>query len=104
MDFELRTIAGCPHETSAGELFARAVALETDGQTVPALRQVNSDAEALELGFHGSPTFTANGEDLFPSNTEPAVSCRVYATPDGLAGQPTLETLRAAIQTVLAKR
>jgi len=67
-----------PHEASAAELFASAVSLETvgldpAGRTVPALREVNTDAEANALGFHGSPTFTFNGDDLFPVSTGPGL-------------------------------
>lgn len=98
MDLELLTIPGCPHAGSAGELFRTALDLEgiKDPFTV---REISTEDEALALSFHGSPTFSINGTDLFPSNAEPAVTCRVYPTPAGLSGQPALESLRHAIRT-----
>lgn len=103
MDVELRTIPGCPHATSAGELFARALDLEGADTAVLAFREISTDAQALELGFHGSPSFTIDGEDLFPTDTDPAVTCRAYPTPQGLSGQPTLQTLRDAVRAAQAR-
>jgi hypothetical protein len=55
------------------------------------------------LGFTGSPTIWLDGTDPFASpNAVPALACRVYASPDGLAGSPAVDrlvhalTLRAA--------
>jgi len=50
------------------------------------------------VGFHGSPSILVDGVDLF---AEPGagvgLSCRVYRTPEGLSGAPTVEQLRAAL-------
>ncbi|MCQ9164792.1 MULTISPECIES: hypothetical protein [unclassified Arthrobacter] len=102
MEFEVRAIPGCPHGASARVLFADALTLEGLGPAAPAVREIDTDEDAAALRFHGSPTFTIDGKDLFPVDTEPAVTCRVYATPDGLAGQPGLETLRGAIRAAVA--
>lgn len=60
--------------------------------------RVESDDEAQRLDFHGSPTVLVDGVDLFGRPDGPAgMSCRMYVTPDGLAGSPTLEQLRAAL-------
>lgn len=99
MDFELLTIAGCPNDAPAEALFAQALSLEGLDPAALSVREVASDAEAAALSFHGSPSFAANGIDLFPSDVEPAVSCRVYAVAGGLAGIPELESLRSAIRT-----
>ncbi|HEY8700664.1 MAG TPA: hypothetical protein VIM08_06820 [Arthrobacter sp.] len=98
MDAELLTIPECPHTGAAFRLFRAALDLEgiTDSLMV---REIRTEDEAAALSFHGSPTFSLNGTDLFPSSAEPALACRVYPTPDGLSGQPALETLRAAIRT-----
>lgn len=98
MDFELRTISGCPNDPAAQALFTEALALEGFDPAALAVREVLSDEEAAELNFHGSPTFTVNGRDLFPSTTAPAVTCRVYPTSAGLRGNPDLDTLRSAIR------
>jgi len=54
--------------------------------------------EAERVGFHGSPSILVDGVDVF-ADPEAGVglSCRVYRTPDGLAGAPTVEQLRAAL-------
>lgn len=98
MDFELLTIPGCPNDAPAEALFAQALSLEGLDPAALSVREVGSDAQATQLGFHGSPSFAANGSDLFPSDAEPAVSCRVYAVAGGLAGLPELESLRRAIR------
>ncbi|WP_427018260.1 hypothetical protein ACQCSX_06745 [Pseudarthrobacter sp. P1] len=103
MDLELRTIPGCPHATSGRDLFARALALEGADPAALAVREISTDGDAAALGFHGSPTFTIDGEDLFPADTDPAVTCRVYPTPQGLSGQPTLASLRDAVRAALAR-
>ena len=102
MDFELLTIQDCPHGTAARELFSRAAELEGNDPALIEVRQILTDEEAEASGFHGSPTFTADGIDLFPSTAEPALTCRVYPTAGTLSGLPSLESLRRAIQARLA--
>lgn len=52
------------------------------------------DAEAAQ--FRGSPTILVDGVDPFASGDEPfGLACRVYQTPDGLAGAPTTKQLEA---------
>lgn len=100
MDFELRVMADCPNNGPATELFRRALdaeGFETGDLTV---RELASEQDARELGFHGSPTFVVEGTDLFPSEAEPALSCRVYPTPTGFAGLPSLDDLRSELRGV----
>lgn len=104
MDLELRTISGCPHTTPAGELFAQALSLEGIDPAALSVREIDTDEHAKTLGFHGSPTFTIDGLDLFPADTAPAVTCRVYTTPRGMSGLPDLESLRATVRATLAPR
>ena len=101
MDFELRIISGCPNSAPAGELYLRA--LEAEGMDPGRLRvrELSTEKEARELGFHGSPTFVAGGVDLFSSTAEPALSCRVYPSPEGLAGLPSPGALRGALHAAL---
>ena len=50
--------------------------------------------------YRGSPTILIDGHDPFvgvDEHVEPA--CRIYLTPEGIAGAPTLDQLRAAITT-----
>jgi hypothetical protein len=63
------------------------------------LTRVETDAQAVERRFIGSPTLRVNGEDLFPTGHDDyALGCRVYATPEGLRGWPTLEMVRTALE------
>lgn len=54
------------------------------------------DAEATR--FRGSPSIIVDGVDPFTDPDAPVgLSCRVYQTPDGPAGSPTLDQLRSVI-------
>jgi len=59
---------------------------------------VSTPEEAEAALFRGSPTILVDGQDPFASGDEPfGLACRVYRTPDGLAGSPTAEQLEAAL-------
>ena len=61
-------------------------------------RMVTNDEDAQAAGFHGSPTILLDGHDPFATSGEPfGLSCRVYETPDGIAGSPTVEQLRRVL-------
>ena len=97
---ELLTIPDCPHSDVARKLFRTALDLEGVPGTVT-IREISTEDEAAELSFHGSPTFRIEGTDLFPSDAEPAVTCRVYQTSAGVTGLPSLDALRQAIRASL---
>lgn len=90
---------GCPNWTIAAERLA------TIAQAHPDLtvthRQVETLEDAEAIGFRGSPSILVNGIDLFPDpSAAVGLACRLYVTPDGFAGAPTLEQLRAASSTI----
>lgn len=59
---------------------------------------VETPEEAARLGFLGSPSLVAEDVDLFaPEGAEVGLSCRIYQTPDGPAGSPTLDQVRQAL-------
>lgn len=61
-------------------------------------RLVTTHGEAEATRFRGSPTILVDGEDPFASGEEPfGLACRVYRTPDGPAGSPTIEQLEAVL-------
>lgn len=63
-----------------------------------AYRKVESPEAAEELSFRGSPTVLIDGSDPFARGGEPVgLACRIYQTPDGPAGSPTIEQLREAL-------
>lgn len=59
---------------------------------------VDTPEEAQRTGFRGSPSIVVDGVDPFADPDDPiGLSCRIYQTPDGPAGSPTLDQLRAAV-------
>jgi hypothetical protein len=61
-------------------------------------RIVNTVEEAEVAQFRGSPSIRLDGVDLFADLDAPVgLSCRVYKTPAGLAGSPTIDQLRSAV-------
>ncbi len=91
---------GCPTYLEAEEALREVLAQEGVEAEVEMVA-VNTDEEAQELRFPGSPTIRADGEDLFPvpERAGYALGCRMFATPEGLRGSPTAEMLRDALKT-----
>ena len=95
MDVTVLYFAGCPHWKLAEERVATVA--EELGFAV-SRREVLAHEEAERLGFRGSPTILVDGRDLFAEGHEPVgLSCRVYETPEGPAGAPTIEQLRSVL-------
>jgi hypothetical protein len=63
------------------------------------LVQVEDNDDAERLRFLGSPSFQINDADLWPEQRETyALSCRLYATPQGMQGAPTVEMLQEKLR------
>ena len=63
------------------------------------LVEVLSHEMAEEWGFHGSPSALLDGTDLFAEPEAPVgMACRLYPTPDGVRGAPTLEQVMVALR------
>jgi hypothetical protein len=92
--------ADCPNWRVAGQRLRQALD-ELGRADVPiSFTPVETDAEAAELGFAGSPTFTVDGDDLFGTGAPAGMpACRIYPTPAGLAGVPEVSDLVAALTT-----
>lgn len=61
-------------------------------------RLVSTAEQAEALTFRGSPSILVDGIDPFASGNElVGLSCRIYHTPAGPAGSPTLDQLRAVL-------
>jgi len=91
---------GCPSwQTGVANLHA---ALEQEGLSWPVeLGEVGDDEDAQQRRFLGSPSFQCNGDDLWPQDRqEYAMSCRMYPTPAGLRGWPTVEMFRARLRAL----
>ena len=96
MDITLLYFDDCPNWKVADERLTL-IAAERDDITLTR-HLVDTPEEAERTGFHGSPSITVDGVDLFAGPAaEVGLSCRRYLTPDGYEGAPTLEQLRAAL-------
>ncbi len=101
MRVELLYFDGCPNWAVADKRLAEA--LEATGRTdITVVRcQVETSEEAEQVGFTGSPTLRVDGRDPFATGDEQVgLACRVYQTPDGLGGSPTVAQFIRLIEGV----
>jgi hypothetical protein len=99
MRYEVVHIDDCPNWSQAGERLRAALAATGHGDDQISFRLIRDPGEADAMGFAGSPTLLADGTDLFPTTAVGgAIACRVYETPNGLAGLPTVEQIADAIR------
>ena len=100
MEVRLRYFEGCPHWQILHDRFREALRTEGMASVEPILERVETSEDADRLHFIGSPTILVDGRDPFAEGTEASfgLTCRVYQTPEGLAGSPTLEQLRTALR------
>jgi hypothetical protein len=95
MDVTLPYFDGCPHWRITDDRLRRLQ--EAIGFSLRHV-QVDTPEEAERRGFRGSPTVLVDGVDPFAEDDAPSgLVCRLYATPDGPQGSPTLEQLRAIL-------
>lgn len=95
---EILYFDGCPNHELARALVER-VAAELRMEPAIELVEVAADS-AAELRFVGSPTIRVEGRDVEPGADERhefALSCRVYRTERGPAGQPDEAWIRDAL-------
>jgi len=92
--FELLYFNGCPSWENG--LKNLQLALQEEGINASVeIVQVEDDEDATRLKFLGSPHFRIDGHDLWPEEREIySLSCRVYPTPEGIKGFPTVAMLR----------
>ena len=94
MQVELFYFDGCPNWTVANDRLREA--LKSAGRAEVAVERhlVETAEEAERVGFTGSPTIQINGRDPFATGSEQVgLACRVYTTPNGVDGAPTVEQL-----------
>jgi len=99
MKVELFYWEGCPSHPEALELL-EAVLAERGLTTQVELRRVETEEEAQELHFPGSPTIRIDGRDVDPAGvgSRPALNCRIYYLPDGRVSPiPSREQLEEAL-------
>ena len=94
MKIELLYFGGCPSwETGLKNIEA---VLQEEGLSASLeMVKVMDDDDAERLKFLGSPSFRVDGVELWPEEREIyALSCRVYPSPEGMKGCPTVKMLR----------
>jgi hypothetical protein len=95
VNVEVLYFDGCPNWRTAEE---RLAVLQPELGFHLTRQLVSTPEDAERLGFRGSPTILVDGIDPFASGLEPiAFACRIYETPAGPAGSPTVEQLQAAV-------
>ncbi len=98
MKIDLMYFDGCPSWQSGLENLKAALKAEGLEANIRLVR-VEDNAEAARLKFLGSPSFRADGMDLWPEERKRYnLSCRVYTTPQGLKGVPTVEMLQEKLR------
>lgn len=100
MQIDLLYFDDCP--SWQGGLENLKAALEAEGLEADVRPvKVASDEDANRLKFLGSPSFCIDGEDWWPEEREQySLSCRVYHTPQGMKGTPTVDMLREKLRTL----
>jgi hypothetical protein len=94
MNVTLQYFNGCPNwkitDDRLRELLGTDTAIE--------YRLVESQEDAEQLEFRGSPTILVEGIDPFASSDEPVgLACRMYLTAEGREGAPSMDQLRSAL-------
>jgi hypothetical protein len=99
MRVELLHIDKCPHSAEARGRVEAALAGLGHGDVEVHMRLLQSAADTLGTGFAGSPTITLDGADIFPGGAPTnGLACRIYKTPTGHAGLPTVDQLTDALK------
>lgn len=99
MRIDLLHIDECPNTVKAQERLQAALAALGRGDLPVHMRLLQSASDTTGTGFAGSPTITVDGRDIFPTGAPASdLACRVYATPSGLAGAPTLDQIKEALK------
>jgi hypothetical protein len=102
MKIELLVVPGCPNTEPAAARLRHALDELGLNDLMFQTLVITDHAGAEAAHFTGSPTILIDGHDPFaePDRT-PALTCRLYRTPDGLAGVPTADQVRQALTSAL---
>ncbi|MBI1352343.1 MAG: thioredoxin family protein [Actinomycetales bacterium] len=94
MLIELLYFDDCPNWTLARDRLTQALKGLDDADVSIELLQITSEDQAQTERFAGSPTIRIDGADPFAHESpQYGLACRLYATPDGVDGAPSLEQL-----------
>jgi len=98
MKIEVLYFDGCPSWQTGVDNLQQELRLEGLAWPVE-LTAVRDDDQAARLQFLGSPSFRVGDQDLWPEErAEYSMSCRVYRTPEGVKGWPSVDMLRERLR------
>lgn len=90
---------GCPNWQVADQRLHEALDQLGRHDSSVDYHQVVTPEQAESEQFRGSPTVLVDGVDPWADvNAEVGLSCRVFKTPDGLAGSPTVDQLMEVLR------
>jgi hypothetical protein len=96
----LQYFDGCPSWQPALENLKNVIEAENIAAEINMVK-IESPEQAQQEHFLGSPSFLVNGVDLWPEERNHySLSCRVYQTPTGLRGSPSIGMLRKRLQEI----
>lgn len=99
MKIQLLYFDGCPNWVRTEEALREALREASHADARVELVRVETPEEAEARRFVGSPTVLIDGRDPFSTGDESVgFACRLFRTPHGFAGSPTMEMLREALQ------
>ena len=98
MRIDLLHVDECPNWEETLRLLRSALVSTGHPDVLIGVQLNDSEESADRWGFTGSPTILVDGIDPFLSDTRTgSLACRLYLTPDGLAGHPTRGQLEDAV-------
>ena len=95
----------CPSHDLALERLREVMAEEGISREVEVIK-VETEDQARELRFVGSPTIRVDGQDIdSPSDTRYVLTCRAYRLEDGrISPLPSKDMIRRALRSVAKSR
>jgi hypothetical protein len=106
MNVELLWWEGCPSTERALDAVREALSELGLSDVEVHTRKIETNDDAREAGFVGSPTILIDGHDLVPAAAEEQIglSCRVYRRRDGrVSPTPDPDDLREALQRAASR-
>ena len=98
MRVEIRHTADCPNWEQAALVVRQALIATGHPDETIVSREIRTRLDAEHFPYAGSPTITVDGVDIFPEAERVGdLACRLYLTPNGLAGLPTLGQVTDAL-------
>ena len=103
MKVELLYFEGCPNWREAEDRLRQALRQLGLPESALTLQGLQTPEDAERLSFRGSPTILVNGVDPFADPAAPVgLACRIYQTPTGGAGTPTLSQLTEVLADAMS--